>query len=112
MKIWTAHTRPQTTPVLLPEAFSWGRRSSGRSGWRRTGHGFPPCWRCAPAWWSASPCRSRPRRRRARARLAAGLFGRDLCRWSLERRGFTLAQVVGGRTEEEALGRLLDQRPD
>jgi hypothetical protein len=41
-----------------------------------------------------------------------GLSGNDLRRWSLDRRGFLLAQVVVARDELEALGRLLDRRPD
>jgi hypothetical protein len=41
-----------------------------------------------------------------------GLSGHDLRRWSLEHRGYLLAQVVVARNELEALGRLLERRPD
>nr|WP_283949613.1 DUF2628 domain-containing protein [Limobrevibacterium gyesilva] len=41
-----------------------------------------------------------------------GLCGRDLVRWSLERRGFLLAHVVAARDEDTALARLLARRPD
>jgi hypothetical protein len=41
-----------------------------------------------------------------------GLFGQDLRRWSLERRGFVLAQIVAASDREAALARLLDRRPD
>ena len=41
-----------------------------------------------------------------------GLSGHDLRRWSLDYRGFLLAQVVVGRDELDALARLLDRRPD
>ena len=41
-----------------------------------------------------------------------GLSGHDLRRWSLDRRGYLLAQVVVARSELEALARLLDRRPD
>jgi hypothetical protein len=35
-----------------------------------------------------------------------------MVRWSLARRGFLLAHVLAARTEDEALARLLDRRPD
>ena len=41
-----------------------------------------------------------------------GLSGHDLRRWSLDHRGYLLAQVVVARDELEALARLLDRRPD
>ena len=41
-----------------------------------------------------------------------GLSGHDLRRWSLDHRGYLLAQVVVARTELEALARLLERRPD
>ena len=41
-----------------------------------------------------------------------GLFGNDLRRWSLERRGYALAYVLAARDSEGALARLLDRRPD
>jgi len=40
-----------------------------------------------------------------------GLSGHYLRRWSLDRRGYLLAQVVVARNEIEVLGRLLDRRP-
>lgn len=44
--------------------------------------------------------------------LAQGLFGRDLIRWSLDRRGYLLAHVIAARDPESALARLLHRRPD
>jgi hypothetical protein len=41
-----------------------------------------------------------------------GLFGNDLWRWSLERRGYTLAHVVAAADSDSALLRLLQRRPD
>jgi hypothetical protein len=41
-----------------------------------------------------------------------GLFGNDMRRWSLERRGFACAHVIAARDEDGALVRLLDRRPD
>ena len=41
-----------------------------------------------------------------------GLSGQDLRRWSLDHRGYLLAQIIVARTELEALGQLLERRPD
>ena len=41
-----------------------------------------------------------------------GLSGQDLRRWSLDHRGYLLAQVIVARDELEALGQLLERRPD
>jgi hypothetical protein len=113
MKIWTAHIRPQSAPVLLPEAFSWGAAIFGPL-WLLAHRAWIPAVLVLCAGVVVSVAVPEPATTVVGLGLAwaTGLFGRDLCRWSLERRGFTLAQVVRGRTEEEALGRLLDQRPD
>jgi hypothetical protein len=44
--------------------------------------------------------------------LLLGLSGHDLRRWSLDHRGYLLAQVISARNELEALERLLARRPD
>ena len=41
-----------------------------------------------------------------------GVFGRDLVRWSLARRGFDEAHVIAARDADTALARLLARRPD
>lgn len=41
-----------------------------------------------------------------------GLSGQDLRRWSLDHRGYLLAQIIVAHTELEALGQLLERRPD
>lgn len=41
-----------------------------------------------------------------------GFSGHDLRRWALESRRYLLAQILVAPTEEQALGRLLDRRPD
>ena len=40
------------------------------------------------------------------------MLGRDILRWSLDRRGYTLAHVLAARDEEAALARLLTYRPE
>jgi uncharacterized protein DUF2628 len=44
--------------------------------------------------------------------LLLGLSGHDLRRWSLDHRGFLLAQVIAARDEMDALRLLLARRPD
>ena len=44
--------------------------------------------------------------------ILLGLSGQDFRRWSMDHRGFTLAQVIAARSEPDALGVLLARRPD
>jgi hypothetical protein len=44
--------------------------------------------------------------------LLLGLSGRDLVRWSLARRGYTLVHAVVARNADAALVRLLDARAE
>jgi hypothetical protein len=113
VKFWTVHIRPSTAPVLVREGFSWGALI------------FGPLWLAAHRAWIA-----------AVLSLAAfilivflatdgiaaallttlvvllGLSGHDLRRWSLDLRGYLLAQVVVARDELGALEQLLERRPD
>jgi uncharacterized protein DUF2628 len=113
VKFWTAHIRAGAAPVLVREGFSWGALI------------FGPFWLAAHRAWIA-----------AAVSLAAfilivflatdgiaaallttlvvllGLSGHDLRRWSLDLRGYLLAQVLVARNELEALERLLERRPD
>jgi hypothetical protein len=98
--------------VLVPEAFSWPAAL------------FGPLWLfCHRAWIAgvlvlcagvAAAAAPAPLRGVLALVLAwlSGLFGQDLRRWSLARRGFVLAHVVVGRTGWDAEARLLDQRPE
>ncbi len=112
MKIWTAHTRPDSPPILVKEGFSWGAFL------------FGPIWLLAQRAWIAAvldfcaglalafvPGRAGPLLMLALAWLV-GLFGRDLVRASLERRGFATVHVVAASDEDGALARLLARRPD
>ena len=113
MRIFTAHTRPHSAPVLLREGFSWAAFFFGPL-WLLTHcawiaavlafcaylliavlplHGFNPLVSFGLAW-------------------LLGLSGQDIRRWSLERRGFGLAHVVAAPNRDAALARLLDRRPD
>ncbi|HEY2617211.1 MAG TPA: DUF2628 domain-containing protein [Acetobacteraceae bacterium] len=113
MRFWTAHIRAGAAPVLVREGFSWGALL------------FGPLWLAAHRAWIAAALTLAAfvliavltRDGAAAALLTAlivllGLSGNDLRRWSLDHRGFLLAQVVLARNELEALGRLLERRPD
>jgi hypothetical protein len=113
VNFWTAHIRAGATPVLVREGFSWGALLFGPiwlAGYRAwiaavlsavlivlilmlTTGGFAVLLLCA-------------------LMLLLGLSGHDLRRWSLDHRGYLLAQVVAARTELDALAGLLERRPD
>jgi hypothetical protein len=113
MKFWTAHVRQGTAPVLVREGFSWSALL------------FGPLWLAVHRAWI-------PAVLTAAATvlilllatdglsallltalvLSLGLSGQDLRRWSLDHRGYLLAQVVAARSEIDALERLLSRRPD
>jgi Protein of unknown function (DUF2628) len=113
VRFWTAHTRSGTSPVLVREGFSWGAFL------------FGPLWLAGHCAWIAAALTLAAgvlivvlaKGAIAAALLAAltvllGVSGNDLRRWSLDHRGYLLSQVVAARSEIEALGRLLDRRPD
>ena len=113
MRFWTAHIRPGAPPVLVREGFSWGALI------------FGPLWLAAHRVWIPAVLVLAvailivvlAHDGAAGALLGAvivllGLSGQDLRRWSLDHRGYLLAQVVTGRNEMDALGRLLERRPD
>jgi hypothetical protein len=113
VRFWTAHIRAGAAPVLVREGFSWGALL------------FGPLWLAVHRAWIAAVLALAASVLivvLAKADIAAallatlmvllGLSGHDLRRWSLDYRGYLLAQVVGARDELEALARLLDRRPD
>jgi hypothetical protein len=113
VRFWTAHIRSGAAPVLVREGFSWGALC------------FGPIWLALHRAWIAAVLTVvttivivalAPDGAAATSLTALivllGLSGNDLRRWSLDRRGYLLAQVVVARDELEALGRLLDRRPD
>jgi hypothetical protein len=113
VKIWTAHEKPHTSPILLREGFSFGALI------------FGPFWMAAHrAWLPAAATLLLAILILALTRPPAsgililglavlqGLTGRDLVRWSIARRGYLEANVVTGRNHDEAQARLLAERPD
>jgi hypothetical protein len=113
VKSYNAYTRQGADPVLVAEGFSLAAFL------------FGPFWLLAHRAWiagiillcaAAVAAALLPEQVRLPAALAlgwlAGLFGRELVGWSLERRGFDLAHVVAARDEDAAYARLMAARPD
>jgi hypothetical protein len=113
MKTWTVHLRAGTAPVLVPETFCWTALLLG------------PLWLLAHRAWIAAVlvlCAETAALAAAHGTLrlmlalailwSLGLFGQDLRRWSLGRRGFVLSHVVAAATGDAATARLLDLRPE
>jgi hypothetical protein len=113
LTFWTAHVRQGAAPVLVREGFSWGALV------------FGPIWLAANRAWVPAVLAAvagvlilflAPETLSV-ALLSAlilllGLSGHDLHRWSLDHRGYLLAQVIAARNEMEALQLLLSRRPD
>ena len=113
MKFWTAHVQQGAAPVLVREGFSWGALL------------FGPLWFAAHRAWIAATLTVVAdvlilslATDGIAAVLMAGLVlllalsGQDLRRWSLDHRGYLLAQVIAAHNELGALERLLTRRPD
>jgi hypothetical protein len=113
LKFWTAHVRQGAAPVLVREGFSWGALL------------FGPLWLAAHRAWIAAiltvvadvlilslATDGISAVLTAGLVLLLGLSGQDLRRWSLDRRGYLLAQVIAAHNELGALERLLTRRPD
>ena len=113
MRIFTAHTRPHSAPVLLREGFSWGAFVLGpfwllaHRAWIAAVLAF-----CAYALIAALPLHGFGALVSFGLAWLLGLSGQDIRRWSLERRGFGFAHVIAAPDPDTALARLLDRRPD
>ncbi|MDA8252452.1 MAG: DUF2628 domain-containing protein [Rhodospirillales bacterium] len=113
MNVYTAHLRPRRPPVLVREGFAWGALV------------FGPLWLLAQRAWIAGvlalcadvlialiPADNLLWPLHLALAWALGLFGHDLVRWSLARRGYLLAHVVAAGDADAAFARLLARRPD
>ena len=113
MRIWTAHLKPNAAPVLVREGFSLGALVFGPL-WLAVHRAWVPAAFTLAAWIAIGTLTTGDLRDTLLLGLLLlqGVSGHDLRRWSLERRGFTLAQVVTGRRADNALQTLLRRRPD
>jgi Protein of unknown function (DUF2628) len=113
VKVWTAHEKPHTSPILLREGFSVGALIFGplwlamRRAWLPAGASLVLA--IAILLVTHPPASIILILGEA---VLLGFSGRDLARWSIARRGFLETNVVAARNEDEAQTRLLAERPD
>jgi len=113
VNFWSAHLRAGAAPILVREGFSWGALL------------FGPVWLALHRAWIAAVLAlvalvlivlltkgAVMAALFAAVAVLLGLSGHDLRRWSLDHRGYLLAQVVAAPSELDALARLLERRPD
>jgi hypothetical protein len=113
VKIYTALLKQDAEPVLVREGFAWGALF------------FGPVWLAVHRAWIAAAVSlaayvliaalaPKPAAAILATGLAVGLgfVGHDLRRWALEHRGFLLVHVLAARSRDDALLRLLTQRPE
>ena len=112
MRFWTVHLREGAEPVLVPERFSWGAFFFGWI-WLVLHRAWIPAILFFAATVVIAILPPPPLEAILFFALAViqGLYGQDLRRWSLERRGYFLAHVVSAPNEEGAITRLLQRRP-
>lgn len=113
MRVYTVHTRVGAAPVLVREGFSWAAATINfvwfalNGAWIVAAIALAACVLIA---LYAPPSFGLPVY--LALAVALGVFGRDLLRWTLDRRGFRLVQVVTGDDRDIALARVLERRPD
>ena len=113
MKVWTAHEKPHTPPLLLREGFSFGAAFFGPI-WLATHRAWIPA-ACVLVLLILIPMLTDPP---VTAVLTAGVWlmlgqtGRDLVRWSIERDGWLATAVIAARDLDDAQIRLYSARPD
>ena len=113
MKVWTAHLRPNTAPVLICEGFSPGAFLLGPI-WLLAQSAFIPAALALAAELLAGLLTSGGSRIALELGIALllGVSGRDLVRWHLDLRGYRVAHILAASDEDTALARLLAVRPD
>jgi hypothetical protein len=113
MKIWTAHEKPNASPVLVREGFSFGALFFGPI-WLAVHHAWLPAGAMVLLTLLIPILAHPPASIILIVGLAllAGFSGRDLVRWSVTRRGYLETTVVTGRNHYDAHARLLQARPD
>ena len=107
------HLRDDAAPVLVREGFSLGAAVLGPV-WLALHRAWVPAVLAFTAYIAVDSLTMDGARLvlDAGLMLLLGVSGHDLRRWSLDRRGFTLAEVVTARNAEAALAQLLTRRRD
>jgi Protein of unknown function (DUF2628) len=113
VRFFTAHTRADREPVLLAEGFRWDAFLFGPLWLVRHGAYIPAAISAAALTAILAATEGA-----AQAVLLAGFavlvgfVGNDLRRWTLERQGYLLSDVIAARDAEAALARFVARRPD
>ncbi len=111
MRVFTSHLRPGETPKLLREGFSWGAFLFGflylavHRAWIAAALNLAVL--VLVGWLSHLAGTGAPLLGLA---VLQGMFGHDLRRWGLDRRGFAVGPVVAATDHDAALVRLLTER--
>ncbi|HUN43065.1 MAG TPA: DUF2628 domain-containing protein [Acetobacteraceae bacterium] len=105
--------RDGSAPVLVREGFSWGALIFGPI-WLAVHNAWVPAALVLAASILIGALTSGPTQSALLLALVLwlGFTGNDLRRWSLRLRGFVLQEVVSARNATEALGVMLERRPD
>jgi hypothetical protein len=113
VKFWTCFVRDGSAPVLVREGFSWGALIFGPI-WLAVHNAWVPAALVLAASILIGALTSGPTQSALLLALVLwlGFTGNDLRRWSLRLRGFVLQEVVSARNATEALGVMLERRPD
>ena len=113
MKIWTVHLRDAQPPALVREGFSPGCALFGPL-WLALHRAWIPAALAFAAFAAVDSLTADATRAvlDLGLMLLLGLSGHDLRRWALDRRGFTLAEVVTAPNTDTAFARLLARRRD
>ena len=113
MRVWTAHLRAGSPPLLVRDGFSLGAFLFGPL-WLALHRAWIPAVLALVATVLILRLSAPPATGILLLGLMTllGLLGRDMQRWSLERRGYILLHAVVARSADAALARLLDARSE
>jgi hypothetical protein len=113
VKFWTALIHADREPVLVREGFSWGALIFGPL-WLALHRAWIPAALALAAWVLIAALAPEPLASLLSLGMAVflGLTGYDMVCWSYEHRGYLLTHVLAARSETDAWGRLLANRPD
>jgi hypothetical protein len=113
MKLFTTHLRPDQAPVLVREGFSWGAFLFGFLYFAVCGAWIAAVLDLAAVLLAYALGRATGSAAPLIGLFALqGIFGRDLLRWGLARRGFAEGPVVAAADHDQAFARLLGARAD
>lgn len=123
MRSWTVHLPPGTSRASVPFTGAKAAPVLIREGFSLWAFLFGPLWLLANRCWLAGSAAALALGAFAllpdpygfalslSLQLLLGFHGRDLRRWTLARRGWTLAHIVLGHDADGALARLLQAEP-